>query len=490
MGELVQAKLADRRWMIKIGIALAIYILFQFILPPIDPITKSGMGVAGIFLATLFLWITVGIGWTSLLAVGLLGTTGVCTANDVFMHSWGNVMVPFLVGCFMLNYAMAETGLTRRFALWFITRKWLKNKPWGIMFMFFLSIMLIGLVSTSSPITVMYMAFAEQIFDSVGYKKGDKFTQAVILFIAWFAQMAICTTPISHTLIPMIIGYITNDFGITVSVGQFSSIFVCVGFALFVCFWLIFRYIVKPDVSKLANLDIDGLRASVTPMSRQEKVVAVVWAALIIFWVCPDLLKYIPALKATGVWMGKMGQTIPALIAAGILAACRIEGKPVLNVVQASAKIQWNTVYMMAALMGIGYVINLESCGITLWIRQSVGPVMTNLSPGVFTAVAILWVLAQTNLMSNTIAAMMYTVIIPMAVLIPGLNAVAVGLLIASSCNCAFATPGACPVCSMVVGSGWVEARFMVKYGWIMIPVCFLAYYFIGYPLACAVFPL
>lgn len=100
----------QKSWYIDMAIVIAIYALFQFILPAPEPITRAGMGVAGIFIATLYLWIKVDIGWPSLLFVGVVGLTGVCSGTNLFAKTWGNVMVPFLVCAFMLNMVMSETG--------------------------------------------------------------------------------------------------------------------------------------------------------------------------------------------------------------------------------------------------------------------------------------------------------------------------------------------------------------------------------------------
>ena len=77
----------QKSWYIDMAIVIAIYALFQFILPAPEPITRAGMGVAGIFIATLYLWIKVDIGWPSLLFVGVVGLTGVCSGTNLFAES-------------------------------------------------------------------------------------------------------------------------------------------------------------------------------------------------------------------------------------------------------------------------------------------------------------------------------------------------------------------------------------------------------------------
>jgi sodium-dependent dicarboxylate transporter 2/3/5 len=488
MQEAIQKIKTDKAWTRKMLTAVVIYVLFQFILPAPAPITKSGMGVAGIFIATLYLWITAGIGWTSILCVGMMGTTGVCSASDLFAKTWGNSMVPFVVACFLLNIAMAETGFTRRFAMWFITRKICKGKPWRIMFMLFLSCVLIGLVSTSSPIVILYMAIAEEMFLMTGYQKGDELPKATMISIFWMAQGAMFMTPISHVLIPAIFGYMGKDFGVDVTYAQFSSIFMLCGLIWFAVFWLIFRFLMKPDVEKMANLDIDALRASVPKISPQEIIAAVVYGIVIIVWLCPDLFSAI-GLTVLGKYMKSLGTAVPAMVAVGVLAMIRVDNKPVLDVPKACKSVAWGSVFMMAAVMGTAYLFGLKTCGVTSWLGQTFGPAMSHMSPPVFVIFATAWIVIMTNLMSNTLTSSMYAVLVPIAMTVSGVNPIAIALVIASACNAAFATPSSCPAASLASGAGWTPAGYQGKYGWILAAATLIIMAAIGYPLCNLMFP-
>ena len=140
----------NRGWLIDVAVFAGLYVLFALILPAPAPMTRGGMTVVGILCGTVYLWIKVDIGWPSMLFLGLIGLSGVTSPSALFQQTWGNTMVPFLISAFMLNLVMADTGLTRRFAMFFITRKMNRGKPWRLLTMFFLAVMLMGLVSTSS----------------------------------------------------------------------------------------------------------------------------------------------------------------------------------------------------------------------------------------------------------------------------------------------------------------------------------------------------
>lgn len=470
-------------------LAAAIWILFQFLLPAPAPITKAGMGVVGVFFATLFLWITEGSGWPSLLCVGMMGTTGVCSAADLFAKTWGNVMVPFLVACFILNAIMSETGLTRRIALWFITRPSCKGKPWRIMFMFFFSILIVVLFSTSSPIIILYMALAEEIFRMTGYEKGEGLVKATMIGIFFVAQGSMFITPVSHVLIPMIFEYLEADFGLVVSYARYTAMMTPAGIAFFAAFWLIFRYLMKPNVSKLVNLDVDALRSSIPPMSKQEKIVALVYGLVIVVWLCPDLFNAV-GLTVIGGYLKNLGTGVPALAAAGLLCALTVDGKPLITMPKAIKGVAWNSVFMMSAVMGTAYFFGLDECGVTTWMVNALLPILGRMPVALFVLCAVVFILVMTNFLSNTLTASMYAVITPIALSVTGVNPVVIALLIAGGCNISISTPSACPAAGLASGGGWTPVSYQMKYGWILTSCCVIILCCITYPLGCILFPM
>lgn len=474
---------------IDIGVLLAVFILFRFILPAPAPMTRGGMTVIGILLGTVYLWVKVDIGWPSLLFLGLIGLSGVTSPSDLFRQTWGNSMVPFLISAFLLNIVMAETGLTRRFAMFFITRKRNAGRPWRLLLMFFLAVMLMGLVSTSSAITVMFMAIAEEIFILTGYKKGDRLVEAMMVGIFFVAQGAMAFTPISHVLIPMVFEYIQADFGITVTYSRYMAGFMLCGVAFFIGWMLILRFAIKPDVKKLATLDIDALKATVKPWTKQEKTILIIYLAVICVWCLPDLIGLIPGLEGVSSWMGSLGSAVPPMVACGLLCLINIDGKPVMDFRESCKKVPWNSVFMMAAVMGMAYIFGLESCGITEWLTTSIEPLIGGLSPVIFTLVVVAFVVIATDFISNTLIASMYAVIIPIALTIEGCNPVVVALLIAAGCNSSFSFPSGCPAASMATGGGWTRVSFQFKYG-MMLDFWIIAMYMLtAYPLLLKLFP-
>lgn len=480
----------SRKDLINTFIALALYLIFQFILPVSEPLTKSGMGVIGVFFATIYLWTFVGIGWPSILGIAFMATTNVVTSGVIFQQSFGNGMVPFLIFCFLFSYAMGETGLSRRMALWFITRKFVKGKPWLIMTVFFFSVSIVSLFVTSSAVAAMFLAIAEQMFENTGYKEGDDLPEATVSSIAWLAQAGQGMTPMSHAVTLMVIGLIASTLGVEVSVLRFTAIGLTFGVVFFVLFIIVFRFVLRPNVEKMRDLDIEYLKSTVPPMNKREKAVTVAFIFLIITWICPDILKAIPATNAIGVFISSMGSYIPMVFVVGILAAVKIDRVPVINLTEASKKLNWNSVYMMATLMLLAHVISHENSGVTAFLTLKAGALMGGLSPLLFVAIGILWVLVQTNFMSNTVSGVMFSVIVPIGLTIAGVNPVALGICIAAAANFGLATPAACPVVGMVAGTPWVRPKYLLTYGWAVSAIAFISLFCVAYPMASSMFPI
>lgn len=67
----------DGRYYRHTFIGLLLMFGFRF-LPPLAPLTETGMQVVGIFLGVIYLWSTVETIWPSILGIIALGTTNYC----------------------------------------------------------------------------------------------------------------------------------------------------------------------------------------------------------------------------------------------------------------------------------------------------------------------------------------------------------------------------------------------------------------------------
>lgn len=468
-------------------VAFVIWALFKFVLKAPEPMTDLGLEIVGIFILTCYLWITTETGYTSLLCICLVAISGAMSGTNAVKASFGDWMFSFLMGCMLLSIVLQDTGLSKRIAMWFITRPFVKGRPWLIVLMFFMAMFVLGLGMTSSGTLVLFWALGRQILETCGYTREDKFSQLLMCMCAWLTIFGNGMTAIGHGNFITGMGWVGEAFGLEITIAQSAAIGMSVGFLWMVCMILILKFVYKADASKLVSLNIDELRASVPPMKKEEKIVAVIAVIVIFMWVANDLLKNTP-LAPIGKFCKSLGTGMPLLIAAVAFSMIRVEGKPILEFNSALKRIAWQGCMMIATVRMLGTLFSDEAYGIVAWVEGVFGPMVANVSDFAFIVICIGVVVLVTSLVSNSVAMVLFKVAAPLIALHPGIVGPALGVCMITAAHAAFWTPACTTTTSFIVGTGDVKSGFMVKYGWLPEIVALLLLVFVGYNIGVMVF--
>lgn len=474
---------------IHVCIALAIWAIFKWLVPAPAPMSDTGMEICGVFIMATYLWITVGTGWTSILTVCMVAISGAMSATNAIKGSFGDWMFAFLMGCMLVNSVLSETGLSRRIAMWFITRKFVKGRPYIIILMFFAAMFVLGLGMTSSATCVMFLALAKEIIDTCGIDRKDKFSQFLFCSIAAITIAGNGMTAIGHGNFITGMGWVGEAFGIDISIGQSAAIGISIGIVWILLVVVIMARIYRIDAGKLVNLDIDALRATVPPMSKREKFAGICFIIVIICWVADDLFAPFAFLNGLREFISSLGSAIPILLCVCVFCFIPVDGAPLMNFNKATKTIAWQSCMMIGTVRLLGTVVNQEDLGIVLWIQDVFGPVVQALPTFVFVAVCIGAVLLLTNFVSNSIAMVLFQVAAPLIALMPDVNGPALGVVMISAAHYAMWTPGATTTTSFVVGSGDADGGFMFKYMWLPMIAAYIALLLVGYGVGTLVFP-
>lgn len=472
-------------------IALAIWAIFKWLIPAPAPMTDLGMEICGVFIMATYLWITVETGWTSILTVSMVAISGAMTATNAIKGSFGDWMFAFLVACMLVNHVLSETGISRRIAIWFITRKFVKGRPYVIILMFFAAMFVLGLGMTSSATCVMFLALAKEILDTCGFDRKDKFSQFLFCSIAAITIAGNGMTAIGHGNFITGMGWVSEAFGIEITIAQSAAIGISIGVLWILLLVLIMARIYKIDASKLVNLDIDALRATIPPISKKEKFAGIMFLVVIFFWVGKDLLSGltgIPFFASLRSFISSLGSAIPVLLCVCVFCIVPIDGEPLMNFNKATKSIAWQSAMMIGTVRLLGTVVNMEELGIVTWIQEVFGPMVQKLPPYAFVVVCIGAVLLLTNFVSNSIAMVLFKVAAPLILLMPGVNGPALGVAMIAAAHYAMWTPGCTTTTSFVVGSGDADGSFMTKYMWLPMIAAFLVLITVGYFVGTLVF--
>lgn len=208
-----------RRWIIY-AVSLLCILGFRFI-PPVPGISASGMQVLGVFIGTLILWLTVAIDWPSILCLAGLTFVPEMSMNSILASSFGNSTFAFLLCTFMCTYALSKTSFVKRCAIAFICNRLARKGSWWFVTLYCLSVLVLGQ-----------------------------------LFCCCFS----CgMTPIAHVFPVMAIGFYQTATDTVVSYASYMGFAVPVGLIVFLVMILMFRFFLRPDMSKFQNLNLDSL---------------------------------------------------------------------------------------------------------------------------------------------------------------------------------------------------------------------------------------
>ncbi len=463
-------------------IAILIFLAVRFLVSPINGLTIKGLNVIAIFVVTVYLWLTVSVGWPCLLSIGAVALSGSLTWSEVSSYSFGNFVVPLTISVNILNYALDKTGVAKRIATWFMTRKIVKNKPWMFITMFLFSMFILGLFMESISLMLIYISLAKALFENLGYEKGEKFRMSMMLGILWVGTLTFAATPISHPVPLIALGLLASK-GIMVSYVQYMAIGIPFAFVVLLIGILVLKFIVKPDVSKVEKYDVEYFRKNKTPITKQEIWVSAIFIFVILSWIAPSILTFAPKAAAT---ISSWGYYATPFIAICLLCAIKIEREPVINFNEALSHIVWSVVILIATIQMFSSLLGLSSLGINAWLGTTLGPVLKTLPIASILILTLLGGLIMTNFTSNAVSLVIFFAIAAPVIAKTAaspLSLTAYVVLLSLSVNSSFLTPPASAATPIALSSGDLTVGENFKYSMFLLLACAICLALIAYPI-------
>lgn len=473
------------RKVILMGIAFLL-IFFARFLPHPAAMSPSAMQVLGIFIGTLILWLSVGVHWPSALCLGALGFVPELNFSNVLSGSMGSQIFTFLIFTFMCSYTLSKTPFVRRAALWFIARKLARKNPWWFCALYFASMFCMALIMSPTVLFVAYLSISEEIFALLGLKKGDKLASMIMVGQTLSCCLGSAATPIAHDGPILGLGLYEAATGQSISYASYIGFGLPLAFLVFVLMLLVFRFLLKPDLKPLRDLNLAQLEATQEPMSRDEGIVLAVFLGVVALWVFPGIFKSIfPGVSA---YISGLGLTMPPLL--GVVLLCVLhgrDGKPLMDYNDALQHgVSWTCCIMAAAVLALSSALSNEEIGFTLFINQAIQPVIAGLAPALIIGLLLLWSGVLTNICSNLVTiTLVLSVGLPLCASSGGaISGAAVAGLVSFMGAFAVATPSAQPLVAMGVGRGYVQLGMLIRYGYLLVILAAVLGIAVGYPLA------
>ena len=319
--------------------------MFGFgLLEPVEPLTPLGMRLVGVFLGVLYGWVFIEIVWPSLAGLLAMMLVGGMKPVTLLNNSFGHPIVQMMFFIFVFCATINHYGLSRFISLWFITRKFVAGRPWLFSFTFLASIFILGALTSASPAALIGWSILYGVCEVCGYKKGDSYPTMMVFGIVFAAQIGQSMIPFKQVALTVFSAYETmSGMGIDYAKYMLIACLICLLCALF--FIVLGKYIFRPDMSKLLNLEADKLDTDGSlNLTGMQKTVLLFLFLLVLLLLAPNFL---PADFFLTRFLKAIGNTGIVILLVKVMAAIKVEGKPLLNFkVMVDSGVTWGVVLM------------------------------------------------------------------------------------------------------------------------------------------------
>lgn len=464
-----------------IWIALLAAIVIKAAVPPANGLTDIGVNVLAVLVPVLYLWLTVGTDWVSLLALAGVIMTGVLSAAATYGASMGSATVIVVITCMGLNKVLSDTGVIKKIANWFLTRNIVRNRPYIFMAMFFLAATLLGLILECATLGIIFITLATEICAEIGYKKGDPFYTALIIGIFWISNITNAATPICHA-VPLIMIGTAAASGITITYTQWMTLGLPFAFLMYLLLLLVICVIWKPEASKYQNYDLDKAREKKMPLTKEGIISLIIFAGVVLAWIVPEVFPaLLPAAVKTA--LSTWGNTVPAIIGVCLLCVIRVDDKPIASFPELAKAAPMTLLIFIGAVVVFGSAVSSADTGISAALGNLLAPLTSTLPIGAIVGLGVLFCLILTNFVSNVVSMLLFFgLVIPVAAG-ASVSTAAIAVIICLVANFASLVPSAAVTAPLFFGPGHITVRNTLKWNFLMIAACFAICMLVLYPL-------
>ena len=461
--EAKHVKLKDNkifRWII-IPICIALCLFSRFI-PSFGGLNQDAIGVLGIFLGSIILWLTIGIDWPSVLCIFSLGFISSLGFSKVLSSSFGNATFVFLLFTFICTYALSKTSLIKRISIAFVNNKLAKKSGRGFIALFLLAVLILGLFISPSVLFVIILPILEEIFKLAKLDKDDKAAKVLMLGLGFTVSISSGMTPIAHVFPVLAL----TAAGVEISAAVYMGFAIPAGLVLFGLMLLILLFIIRPDASKLKNVDVSSIKDELPPIDKKDVITVIIFGIVILLWIIPSFFK--DAAPDFYNAINQYGTAMPPLLGTILLCVIRVKDKPLINVTDAFKNgVPWSALLMCAATLVLGVAMTDSKVGLSAWLETNLSGSLASLPAFALLFIFALWAALQTNVSSNMVTATLVATVAASVIRGSGiaLNVGAVAAIIGMLASFAFATPPSMPHIAIVAGSDYCSTKDVLIYG-------------------------
>lgn len=452
---------------------ICLFIMFAFgQLAPVGALTPLGMNLIGIFLGVLYGWIAIEIVWPSLAGLLALMLIGGMKPMLLLNKSFGDPIVQMMFFIFVFCAAINYYGLSKFISLWFISRKFVKGRPWLFTYVFMGSIFILGGLTSASPAAIIGWSILYGICDICGYKKGEGYPTMMVFGIIFAAQMGMSLIPFKQAALTVFSAYETLS-GVGIDYGKYMLVAIAICALCSIGFIILGKYIFRPDMNKLLALEAEKLDTDNTlKLNNVQRTVLVFLLLLVALLLAPN---FMPKDFFLTRFLRSIGNTGIVIFLVTIMAAIRVNGKPLLNFkIMVDTGVTWAIVLLLALVQPLTFAMSSPDTGITKFLMDILQPVFGGSSTLMFSMIIGLVATLLTQVMNNGAVGVALMPVVYSYCQSTGANPALALIMVVMGVHLAFLTPAASASAALLHGNEWSNAKAVWRTAPIVITVSWL----------------
>lgn len=187
-----------------------------------------------------------------MLGLVAIGLTDYTTVVGAFTSGFGNYLIATLFDCFMFVGILDQTGLTNFLAHGFLSRKFIKGRPFVLFLMILCGVEFIGTFANAFAACFILWGLFLEMVQLAGYTKKEPFVSFMICAILFIAMVSGVIMPF-HSGGVMYIGFFTNATGLVMNDIAFIVINALIVNLFIIVLLAFLKFVVRPDLSKFTE---------------------------------------------------------------------------------------------------------------------------------------------------------------------------------------------------------------------------------------------
>lgn len=386
---------------------LVLFFMFGFrFLPPFGGLNEISMQVIGVFVGVIYGWITLSIGWPSILGLVAFGLTDYVSMSDLLVSAFASQTVVMIMGLLLLAAFIQQAGLTTIIVDFLLSRKSAKGRPYVVLFYFLLAGFIAAILSQPLAVLVIFLELFLEIMKKTDIKPHSRAVPTFFVGSAFAIVIGDISLPFKGCAI-LGIGAYSSITGENLDFLRYTLFMMPMCLLTIVAYVLFCKFILRINLSGLEDYVHDISKSATITLRQKVSLVGVIlaMAMLLVPSILPDSWAITPII--TGLGLGGL-----TLFLVAILMMIKVEGKPLMDLGEIASQYPWNVYFVIVVLLPLADALSSDAVGLKQLLSAGATSLLSGL-PGVLTIFLVVLISAVvTNFANNMVVCSVFVTII------------------------------------------------------------------------------